>query len=555
MSKANAKFYALFLCVVLTLFFAIGSFATGSSGPAEPAKDTQSAPAAPADQLITKDTGQVRMPDNSAPLIHRQPAPDFKPTAVYQWIDTLLEASGRDSNRNKPRPPILSRTMAIVVTAMYDAWAAYDDKAVGTRLHNKLRRPAAERTQANREKAIAYAAYRALLYVYPQEADWTREMFSKKGFDPDNNSTDVKTPEGIGNVAANALIEYRKSDGSNQDGTMAGSNGTPYSDYTGYKPKNTPDNWVDKTSWCPIPFSDGKGGYVSPGFLHPQCYKVKPFVLERTDQFRPPPPPQFGSEQLKRDVDEVIKVNANLTIEQKAVVEFMREGPHSTGQSGHWIQFAQDVSRRDHYDLDQDMKLFFSVSNVVFDAFMACWEAKRYYDTGRPYWWVRLYYPGQEIDGWLGPGKGFGKEKAEDWAPYSPAIFVTPPFPGYPSGHASASGAASRMLELLTGSDHYGAVAFQEAGYMTEPGFSAAQMQARDGKLADMPDSSKVVRLPLPSFTATAEMAAVSRLWGGYHIRTDNDEGLVLGRKVAMYSWPKYQAYFNGTAKPPADMK
>ena len=48
--------------------------------------------------------------------------------------------------------------------------------------------------------------------------------------------------------------------------------------------------------------------------------------------------------------------------------------------------------------------------------------------------------------------------------------------------------------------------------------------------------------------TATAEMAAVSRLWGGYHIRTDNDEGLVLGRAIAMYSWPIYRAYFDGTA-------
>jgi hypothetical protein len=76
-------------------------------------------------------------------------------------------------------------------------------------------------------------------------------------------------------------------------------------------------------------------------------------------------------------------------------------------------------------------------------------------------------------------------------------------------------------------------------------------MQARDGKPADLPDA-KVIRLELPTFTATAEMAAVSRLWGGYHIRTDNDEGLVLGRKVAMYSWPKYQAYFDGTAPEPA---
>lgn len=507
--------------------------------------------AVPVSQRITKDTGQVRVPHDPTLLIHRQPAPDFEPTAVYQWVEVLLEASGRDSDRNQPRPPILSRTMAIVLTAMYDAWAAYDGKAVGTRLHAKLRLPAAERTKANRERAIAYAAYRALLYVYPNEADWTREQFRKKGFDPDDDSTDVRTPEGVGNAAAKALIEYRRNDGSNQDGTMKGGDGTPYSDYTGYRPKNTADKFVDKTSWCPIPFSDGKGGTYSPGFLHPQCYKVTPFVLERTDQFRSPPPPQFGSEQLKREVDEVMQVNASLTLEQKAIVEFMREGPRSTGQSGHWLQFAQDVSRRDRHDLDRDMKLFFSVANVVFDAFMACWDAKHHYDTGRPYWWVRLYHEGEMVEGWFGPGKGFGKIKAQDWHPYSPAIFVTPPFPGYPSGHATASGAASRMLELFTGSDHYGAVAFQEAGYMTEPGFSAAQMQARDGKPADIADS-KVVRLPLPTFTATAEMAAVSRLWGGYHIRTDNDEGLVLGRKVAMYSWPKYQAYFDGTAPAPA---
>src|SRR6185503_3840137 len=252
-----------------------------------------------------------------------------------------------------------------------------------------------ERTRANKEKAVAYAAYRALLYVYPQEAEWMREQFRGRGFDPDDDSTDVKTPAGVGNAAAHALIEYRRHDGSNDDGSMPGGDGTPYSDYTGYKPKNTPENFVDKTAWCPIPFQDGKGGTYSPGFLHPQCFKVKPFALERTDQFRPPPPPQYGSEQLKREVDEVMQLNASLTLEQKAVVEFMREGPRSTGQSGHWMQFAQDVSRRDRHDLDRDMKLFFSVSNVVFDAFMACWESKRYYDTGRPYWWVRLYHEGE----------------------------------------------------------------------------------------------------------------------------------------------------------------
>jgi hypothetical protein len=51
---------------------------------------------------------------------------------------------------------------------MYDAWAAYDEKAVGTRLGGSLRRPASERTKENKEKAIAYAAYRSLLFVYSE---------------------------------------------------------------------------------------------------------------------------------------------------------------------------------------------------------------------------------------------------------------------------------------------------------------------------------------------------------------------------------------------------
>jgi hypothetical protein len=299
----------------------------------------------------------------------------------------------------------------------------------------------------------------------------------------------------------------------------------------------------------PIPFSDGNGGTVTPGFLTPHWGRVRPFALAHPDQFRPPEPPKWGSETLNRDIEEVVRANADLTLEQKTVVEFMREGPHSTGQSGHWLQFAQDVSRRDHHTLDEDVKLFFAVSSVVADAFIACWEAKRYYDTSRPYWWARMYYKGKQIEGWAGPGKGVVRITGENWRPYSPDVFLTPPFPGYTSGHATASGAASRILELFTGSDSYGAVAIQQAGYMTEPDVPTAQMQARNGLPAIDVPTSKEVRLSLPTFTATAEMAAISRMWGGYHIRTDNEEGLILGRRLAAYCWPKYQAYFNGTAR------
>lgn len=482
-------------------------------------------------------------------LIHQDA--NKNPSAAYTWIQIMQEASAREVERNGARPTIISRNMVVVATAMYDAWAAYDAKAVGTRLGGTLRRPEAERTDANKAKAIAYGAYRALLFVHPEDAAWIKSEMKRVGFDPENASTDVTKPEGIGNVAAKAVIDFRRHDGANQFGDEVGSNGKPFSDYTFYVSVNPGDEINDPDRWQPIPFSDGKGGFFKPGFLTPHWYRVKPLVLERSDLFRPPPPPKVGSPQLKKEVEEVVMFNASLSLEQRAIVEFMRDGPRSTGQSGHWINFAMDVSRREHYGIDKDVKLFFTIAGTAFDTFIACWEAKRYYDTSRPWTLVRHYYKGQKIKGWAGPGKGVLTDlPAEQWHPYSPAIFVTPPFPSYPSGHSTVSGGSARMLELFTGSDRLGVLCKHKAGSLTgEMGLSPAMILGVDGKAPkDVPKSTEV-GLECPTFSETAKMAGISRVMGGYHIQADNVEGLALGKKIAEHTWPKYQALFNGTAK------
>jgi hypothetical protein len=471
------------------------------------------------------------------------------PTAAYAWLEIILEASARSVDRFGARPTILSREMAIAVTAMYDAWAAYDETAVGTRLAGPLRRPAAERALANKEKAIAHAVHRALLFLYPEDAPWLDEQMRSRGCDPRDPSADPSTPAGIGRAAADALTQYRRRDGANQEGNEAGSSGKPYSDYTFYEPRNPPDRILDPDRWQQIPFDDGRGGTIYVDFLTPHWYRVKPFALERSDQFRPGPFPKVGTDELRRQVDECIAFNGHLSLEQKAIVEFMRDGPRSTGQSGHWLRFSQDVSRRDACDLDRDVKLFFSIANIVLDAFIACWEAKRFYDSSRPWTLIRHLYRGRKIEGYFGPCRGFALIPAEEWHPYSPSTFVTPPFPGYPSGHSTASGAAAKMLELFTGSDRFGALVRRRAGELTEANCGVPQMQAREGKPAlGLPDTPEV-RLLLPTFSATAEMAGISRIMGGYHIQADNVAGLALGRSIASYSWPKYQAYFDGTMK------
>ena len=466
--------------------------------------------------------------------VHAKADPGFKPTAAYRWLEVTLETTAREVDRVGARPTIISRQMAIALTAMYDAWAAYDDKAAGTRFGASLRRPPAERTDRNREIAIAYATHRALVDLFPADKAWLDDQLRAAGLDPADQTRDLSKPQGVGNVVAQAVCDYRHHDGANQLGDEVGSNGKPYADYTFYVPLNPPDKVNDADHWQVIPFSDGKGGTFAPGFLTPHWYRVKPFALDRSDQFRPPPPPKVGSEQMAKEVEEVVKFNGALTAEQKAIVEFMRDGPRSTGQSGHWLRFAQDVSRRDRHTLDQDVKLFFTIANVAMDAFIAAWEAKRFYDSSRPWLLVRHYYGDQEITGWAGPGKGFLAMKGATWHPYSPDTFVTPPFPGYVSGHSTVSAACAKALELFTGSDEFGFVERRRAGALTEPDWKCDNCD---------------VELPLPTFTATAEMAGISRVMGGYHIQADNIAGLELGRKVATYTWPKYQEYFAGTAK------
>ncbi len=237
-------------------------------------------------------------------------------SAAFEWLDIAHEATAREHERNSPRPTVGSRMNGIDVTSMYDAWAAYDEKAVGTQLGGKLRRPAAERTEANKRKAIAYATYRSLLYLFPEDEKWLSGQMRQYGFDPADNSTDLSTPQGVGNVAAAAVVESRRRDGANQHGDELGSNGKAYSDYTFYKPINQPDKIVDPDCWQPIPFDNGKGdgGKVTLGFLTPHWYRVKPFALGRSDQFRPGPPPKVGSQQLKDEVDEVLAMNGSLSL-------------------------------------------------------------------------------------------------------------------------------------------------------------------------------------------------------------------------------------------------
>jgi len=445
---------------------------------------------------------------------------------AYKWGHMALIAQANDTEMFKPRPTVTSRYLGLIFVSIFDAWSMFDEKAIPVYLGDIARRPTTEHTLKNKEIAISYAAFGTMNEYYYSDKELFANFMIELGLDPMNKSLDPTTPEGIGNLAAKTIIEARKGDGANQYGEESGSDGKPYFNYVGYKPINSADKNVDPNRWQPKYFSDGKDGKYAPGCLTPFWDKVTPVALKSGDQFRPGPPPMIGSEQLKKEVAEVIELQRNLTDYQIALVEFMRDGPQSVQQAGHWLKFAQDVSRRDNHTLDEDVKMYFYNQVVAMDAFIASWDSKMFYDYARPYALVHQYYDNQKIEAWGGEGKGMIEMDGSQWRPYSPETFLCPPFPSYTSGHSTISGACAEALKLWTGSDKFGSEAKLVAGAMTEP-----------DNLGD------TITLKFPTFTETAEMAGISRVLGGYHIQADNVAGLKLGRDIAKETWKFYKKH------------
>ncbi|HXA52335.1 MAG TPA: vanadium-dependent haloperoxidase [Candidatus Acidoferrum sp.] len=469
------------------------------------------------------------------------PAAADSPTLVVQWNAALLQGV-RDSRLG---PPMVARALAIAHTCMYDAWAAYDNQAIGTVLGGTLRRPAQERLPENVESAISYAAYRCAVNLFPgDKATVFDPLMAQLKLDPANTSTDTSTPPGIGNVAAAAVIASRANDGSNQSGSLTPS-GVPYADYTNYKPVNGPSGVpvipatvTDVNLWQPLQYTDATGAFVTQAYLGPYWGRVKPFALTSGEQFRAlvaqRGPMRSDSPEFVSQARALIDLSANLTEAQKMIAEYWADGPNSETPPGHWALFAQFVSARDRNSLDEDVRLFFALSNAVFDAGIAAWDAKVAFDSVRPITAIPFLFAGQQIHCWGGPGAGVITTDGRNWVPYQAATFPTPPFPEFLSGHSTFSAAAAEVLLRFTHKDAFGAsMTFAPGTSKYEPGFS--------------PKTN--VTLSWGTFSEAADEAGVSRRYGGIHFEAGDLAGRALGRVVGRQAWEHAQELWDGGKK------
>jgi len=460
-------------------------------------------------------------------------ADDPSPNVCLQWNSVALQVM----RVAHPAPTVTARALAIAHTCMYDAWAAYTSTALGTRLGGSLRRPDEERTRDNRSKAVSYAAYRALLDLFPSQEPAFTALMTGLGYDPADTTTDPTTPAGVGNVAAAAVLAVRHGDGSNQLGDL---HPGAYSDYTGYAPVNMPDTLVDPSRWQPLRLPDGQGGAVVQQFVTPQWGRVVPFALASGDQLRPSAgPATYPSDAYVDQARQIVRYSAGLTDHHKVIAEYWRDGPNSETPPGHWLLFAQFVSARDGHDLDDDVALFFALTNALLDAGIACWDAKRAFDSVRPITAIRYLFQGRQVTAWGGPYKGTTQIAGETWQPYQPTTVVTPAFPEFVSGHSAFSRAAAEVLRRFTGSDTFGASYTQAAG-------TSSVEPAAPGAPYAVPATD--VTLSWATFREAADQAGLSRRYGGIHFEAGDLAGRDIGARVGAEAWRKARGYIDGTA-------
>lgn len=186
--------------------------------------------------------------------------------------------------------------------------------------------------------------------------------------------------------------------------------------------------------------------------MFPTAGQNKTVVLESASEFRPGPPPDFAKEME----------------EMKNYKQTFR----SLSNAFYWANQSWFMDNLPKKMFEQNLQLnppraarINAIVNVAsYDAFVACWDAKF------TYWGIR---PSQYD------------------TTFRPAILMTPPFPGYPSGHAAISGTMAEIYSY----------------------FFPAEKEL---------------------FHQKAKEAAESRFQAGIHFRTDNDVALELGRKVAI---------------------
>lgn len=412
---------------------------------------------------------------------------------------------------------LINRINFVVSLGMMDAAAPYHPRAVG--MYSRIpRRPEAEAIGRNINTAMLHAAYRTLLGLLPDREPVWREMLSDYGLNPDDASSDLTRPVGIGNIAGRSALEGRLYDGMNQTGD--------YQDTTGYAPVNSAYQLRDPARWQPGLRLQGIGIYTAQQFVTPQLANTEPVAVFDPRAFRVPPPTASDVDDwdaYKGQVDDVLAVSAALTDEQKMMAELFDNKIVSLGLS--YLHLAQEL---DLSPADTVRGYFVKVAAAL-DSSIVIWQEKARFDAVRPFSAIRHVYGDAPVTTSGGLGEGAGEIPANQWLSYLPEA----DHPEYPSGSTCGCFAQAQALRRFTGADDlHWSVAYPAGSSRIEPGVTPAR---------DM-------SLQFATLTDFAENCGAARVWGGVHFPAAVEASAALCSDFGDMAFEYYSTLMDGAA-------
>ena len=135
---------------------------------------------------------------------------DLDPSITNAPLQVIIpvgsEITLRDVSPNASDPSLLLRITALSSNAWFDAIVPYHPTARGV-YSDIPNRPDSERTDKNRNIAMLYASFHVYNSLMPQGKLVWRDMLTDAGLEPDDKSSDLSSPIGIGNTAGSSRIE------------------------------------------------------------------------------------------------------------------------------------------------------------------------------------------------------------------------------------------------------------------------------------------------------------------------------------------------------------
>jgi len=245
--------------------------------------------------------------------------------------------------------------------------------------------------------AAAAAAAAVLAARYPSEQDFVEtELAADAAYFatlPAERHADFAAGAAVGRSVAAAVLARAASDGSDAV-------------WTGTIPVG-PGYWTSASPTTPP--------------QEPLWGTIRPWILASADQFRPLPPPTFGSPEFLAALAEVRHLSDTRTPEQLRIAQFWASGYGAGGPAGYFGSVAVELAGRQHLDERATAHLLAVMHTAIMDASIACYEAKY------AYWYIRPHQA-------------------------DPAITIPvnrPNFPAYPSAHSCLSAGAAGVLAAV----------------------------------------------------------------------------------------------------------